>query len=117
MTDIKRISFSELKNWKECPYRHKLAYIDKIPHFQGNEFTAFGTAIHAVCEEVIPNKSKNPLAIFERSFEQELRTLRESGIDLNDILTSEMRSQAIPICEQVLPAVKKTLRDLFRSFG
>ena len=47
---IKRISFSELKNWKECPYRHKLIHIDKVPYFEGNEFTAFGTAIHEVCE-------------------------------------------------------------------
>jgi hypothetical protein len=51
MSDIKRISFSELKNWKECPYRHKLIHIDKLPYFEGNEFTAFGTAIHAVVKK------------------------------------------------------------------
>ena len=59
MSEIKRISFSELKNWKECPYRHKLIYIDKLPNFEGNEFTAFGTAIHAVCEETIPTNSNH----------------------------------------------------------
>jgi ATP-dependent helicase/DNAse subunit B len=51
--DIKRISFSELKNWKECPYRHKLIYIDKLPYYSGNEYTAFGTAIHEVCEKIL----------------------------------------------------------------
>ena len=59
MTEIKRISFSELKNWKECPYRHKLIYIDKLPHFEGNEYTAFGTAIHNVCEETIPDAKED----------------------------------------------------------
>ena len=107
MTDIKRISFSELKNWKECPYRHKLAYIDKIPHFQGNEYTAFGTAIHAVCEETIPNSSQEPNTIFEQSFNKELKQLKENGVDINDTLVDEMRTQAAPICEQVLPAVKE----------
>lgn len=107
MTDIKRISFSELKNWKECPYRHKLAYIDKIPHFQGNEYTAFGTAIHAVCEEAIPNASQEPITIFEQSFHKELKQLKENGVDINDVLVDEMRSQAGPICKQVLPAVKE----------
>ena len=36
-TEVKRISFSEFKNWKECPYRHKLIHIDKVPYFEGNE--------------------------------------------------------------------------------
>lgn len=107
MTDIKRISFSELKNWKECPYRHKLAYIDKIPHFQGNEYTAFGTAIHAVCENVIPNQTEQASYIFEKSFEEELNILKENQIDLSESLISDMKKQAIPICEQVLPAVKE----------
>lgn len=106
MTDIKRISFSELKNWKECPYRHKLAYIDKIPHFQGNEYTAFGTAIHAVCEQIIPNETSQASHIFEKSFEEELGILKQNEIDLNEDLISEMKTQAIPICQQVVPAIK-----------
>ena len=31
------ISFSELKIWNECPYKHKLVYIDKIKEFKGSE--------------------------------------------------------------------------------
>ena len=27
------VSFSEIKIWKECPWRHKLTYIDKIDMF------------------------------------------------------------------------------------
>lgn len=107
MTDVKRISFSELKNWKECPYRHKLIHIDKIPYFEGNEFTAFGTAIHTVCEEAIPDPSKDALAIFESNFLNELTILKDQGKELNKDLVSDMRTQAKPICEQVLPAVKE----------
>ena len=106
MTEIKRISFSELKNWKECPYRHKLIYKDKIPHFEGNEYTAFGTAIHSVCEKVIPLQSNDAKKVFAESFEKELSILKEQGKTLNDGLVSDMWTQASPICEQVLPAVK-----------
>ena len=53
--EIKRISFSEYKNWKECAHRHKLIYIDKIPYYSGNEYTAFGTAIHKACESAMEN--------------------------------------------------------------
>tara|TARA_B100001057_G_scaffold479062_1_gene550231 strand:- start:2113 stop:2898 length:786 start_codon:yes stop_codon:yes gene_type:complete len=105
--EIKRISYSELKNWKECSYRHKLIHIDKIPYFEGNEFTAFGTAIHEVCEKIIPTNSKDSVSIFEKSFLQELKKLKEEGKILNSSLVSDMRKQAIPICNQVLPEVKK----------
>ena len=66
MTEIKRISFSALKNWRECPYRHKLIYVDQLPYFSGNEFTAFGTAIHEVCEQTIPNETENPTSILKQ---------------------------------------------------
>ena len=104
--EIKRISFSELKNWKECPYRHKLIYIDKIPGFQGNEYTAFGTAIHKVCEIIIPGSTEDPLKIFEEEFKRELEALKESGYEADQKLASEMLTQAVPICEQVLPKIR-----------
>ena len=104
--NIKRISFSELKNWKECPYRHKLIYVDKLKHFQGNEYTAFGTAIHSVCEEIIhENNIKDPIDIFNSAFLKELDNLKKIGIPLRAEMINDMRRQAEPICKQVLPAV------------
>ncbi len=107
MTEIKRISFSELKNWKECPHRHKLIHIDKIPYYEGNEFTDNGTENHEVCEKTIPSSKHDGLKMFEESFLRELTTLKEEGKTLNAQLVSDMRKQAIPICHQVLPAVKE----------
>lgn len=109
--EIRRISFSELKNWKECPHRHKLIYVDKLPHFSGNEFTAFGTAIHAVCEKIVPDNSQSASEIFELSFLSELATLKKDGHKLNNTLVEDMRAQAKPICEQILPAVKEHFGD------
>jgi len=105
--EIRRISFSELKNWKECPHRHKLIYVDKLPYFSGNEYTAFGTAIHAVCEELVPDNSKNAMEIFETSFLKELIQLKRDGHELNKSMITDMRNQAKPICEQLVPAVKE----------
>ena len=47
---MKHVSYSEIKIWNECPYKHKLIYIDGIAGFEGNEYTCFGTALHSVCE-------------------------------------------------------------------
>jgi len=109
--DIKRISFSELKNWKECPYRHKLIHIDKLPYFEGNEFTAFGTAIHSVCEEIITDTNKDAYSIFQSEFLKELSELKNQGKQLNEKLVQDMRAQAKPICQQVIPEVKNHFGD------
>jgi len=50
------VSFSEVKCWKECSYRHKLIYIDKIDMDSPSPYLPFGTAVHAGCESLIETK-------------------------------------------------------------
>ena len=56
------ISFSEIKTWKECSWKHKLTYVDKIDVFEPSPFLDFGTAIHEGCESLIeksePDRTK-----------------------------------------------------------
>ena len=54
----KHISYSEWKNWHICPHYHKLTYIDKVTQFEGNIFTAFGKALHTVCEYTLTSPEK-----------------------------------------------------------
>ena len=62
------ISFSELKNWNTCPHYHKLVNIEKIKIFKGNEYTAFGTALHDVCEQKLLEPKTDEVQRFEVSF-------------------------------------------------
>ncbi len=50
------LSFSEIKQWKECSYRHKLVYIDKIDTFEESPYLHFGTAVHEGCESLLETK-------------------------------------------------------------
>ncbi len=108
----KKISYSEFKNWTECPYRHKLIYIDKFPYFSGNEYTAFGTAIHEACEKKVPEHSIDAYEVFQQSFLRELKILKEEGHNINKDLVREMREQALPICNNAL----KELKSYFGNF-
>jgi hypothetical protein len=54
------ISFSEIKNWHDCGWRHKLIYIDKINLSKPSENLEFGTAVHAECEEFLKTRVMNP---------------------------------------------------------
>ena len=49
-TNKEHISYSEVRNWKECSYRHKLQQIDKIDMSQPSPFLDFGTNVHEGCE-------------------------------------------------------------------
>ena len=109
--DPPRISYSELKNWKECPYRHKLIYIDKLPYYSGNEYTAFGSAIHTVCEQMVPNNSLNGVDIFNNSFQRELDELKKVGYKPDAKLIAEMSSQAKTICQEIIPSLEEYFED------
>lgn len=54
MTVLKEhISFSEVKQWKECGWRHKLLYIDKLRTFEESPHLHYGTIIHDACEHFL----------------------------------------------------------------
>ena len=77
------ISFSEIKQWKECSYRHKLVYIDRLAGFEGNEYTAFGTALHHVCENLVVDNSK--VAIAKLMFQKKFYSLTPPSYLLSDL--------------------------------
>ena len=108
----KHISFSEIKVWNECAYKHKLVYLDNIKNFHGSEHTSFGTALHEVCEKAVLKKikldQKELEELFNTTFLQELNELKEKNVDLNKKLIQDMRSQASEIIPHIMPALKKT---------
>tara|TARA_R100001129_G_C5313937_1_gene245936 strand:+ start:1647 stop:2411 length:765 start_codon:yes stop_codon:yes gene_type:complete len=91
------ISYSEIKLWSECPYKHKLQYIDKLSGFEGNLHTAFGTAIHSVCEHGLLDEDLDREKHFLAAFEGELESLRNKKIDIDPKLQEQMMGQYQPI--------------------
>jgi ATP-dependent exoDNAse (exonuclease V) beta subunit len=55
----KHVSFSELKTWIECPYKHKLAYIDNIKIEKESHYLDYGTILHATIEHFLKTKEMN----------------------------------------------------------
>ena len=52
-TNKPHISYSELKTWKECPWKHKLMYVDKLETWEDNPYAEFGTIVHDVIENYL----------------------------------------------------------------
>ena len=70
------LSFSAVKDFDFCPNYYKLSRVDKIKPFTGNIYTAFGTAIHSTCEEMLLKNFKiKEEEYFYRQFYLELKKL------------------------------------------
>lgn len=54
------VSFSELRDWQDCSYRHKLKYVDKHLMQQPSPHMDFGTAVHAACEKYLSTRVMDP---------------------------------------------------------
>ena len=103
------VSFSELKNWQRCPHYHKLVHVDKLKGFEGNVHTAFGTAVHDVCEQLLLDGTDVGCeALFEERFLKALQVLPDKIKDkLDKKLVTDMRQQGKEIVVLVLEAVEE----------
>ena len=95
------VSFSSLKNWDFCPFYHKLTYIDKIRLFQGNVYTAFGTALHETCEKLTLNESVDYESIFKQSFKDELTKLKDIPEEHAPMIL-DMKEQGLELASMIL---------------
>jgi hypothetical protein len=72
-TGKQHVSFSELRDWQECSYRHKLRNIDKIEVFEPSPILDFGTAVHSSCENYLKTRvmdTEIALAKIMKAFEE-----------------------------------------------
>ena len=105
---MSHISYSELKTWAECPYKHKISYIDKEKGFTGNEYTAFGSTLHTLCENAIQDliQESDYDDFFDEHFDRELEQLGPDHEQRTELI-EQMRGQAKNLSPQILPTVKK----------
>ncbi len=96
------VSYSALKNWNECSWRHKLLYIENLKTFEGNEYTAFGTAVHETVENMLLKNISDPYEYFHKVFSKELLAV---GIVEGTDLSREMEDQVVGVCDLVEPAL------------
>ena len=105
---MSHISYSELKDWKFCAFYHKLTRVDKIDGFTGNEYTAFGTAMHSVCEKKLLQEE-----VDEDFFVQELKkNIAELDEDVDNKLVHQMMKQG----NNIIPEIQDALDDYFDEY-
>ena len=106
------ISYSELKEWVHCAFSHKLTRIDGIDGFKGNAFTAFGNAMHSVCEKKLLNEEIQDQDYFVEQFEKYLKELPDD-VELDNKLVEQMHIQGKSILEK--PLIEEALNNYFKD--
>ena len=101
------ISYSELKDWATCPHYHKKTWIEKVAKFEGNEYTAFGTAIHDVCEKKLLKEDIDDSKLFQIGFYKKIDELLEKNIAINEKNVKQMRTAGPQILAEVDDALKQ----------
>jgi hypothetical protein len=104
------ISYSELKDWAHCPYYHKLTRVDGIDGFTGNEYTAFGSAIHSVCEKKLLQEEMND-DFFIEELKKNISELDEDH-KVNKKLVLDMMGQG----KKIIPEIQGALDDYFEEY-
>ena len=107
---MSHISYSELKDWKFCAFYHKLTRVNKIEGFKGNEYTAFGTAMHSVCEKKLLKEEVSD-DFFIEELEKNILEL-DDDVEVNEKLVTEMRTQG----KTIIPEISDALDDYFEEF-
>ena len=116
----KHISYSEWKNWLICPHYHKLTYIDKINKFEGNIYTAFGKALHTLCEETLTKTEQY------RSQEKIITLLKEQFVKELKALPADEQQRAandfdLPLWVdhgiEIIPDLYRSLTEKFGKLG
>ena len=104
------ISFSELKDWVHCPFYHKLTRVDKIDGFKGNAYTAFGSAMHSVCEKKLLNEEVND-TFFVKELKKNISELDED-VEIDKRLVLDMMGQG----KRIIPEIEDSLNDYFEEY-
>jgi len=65
-TDKPHVSYSEVRAWKECAYRHRLLYIDKIGVDEPSPYLSYGTAVHDGIESFLKSGKMDKESVFDK---------------------------------------------------
>ena len=86
------VSFSEVKMWKECPWRHKLVHIDKLSEFEPSPHLDYGTIVHEGVENFLNTREMDIPDVLKKLEEK----WDENGFDTQEYIekqTAAARSQ------------------------
>jgi len=107
---VSHISYSALKDWSFCPFYHKLTRVDGIDGFKGNAYTAFGTAMHSVCEKKLLKEDMKE-DFFVKELKKNIAELPDD-VKVDQRLVLDMMGQG----KRIIPEIEESLNNYFEEY-
>ena len=107
---MSHISYSALKDWSFCPFYHKLTRVDGIDGFKGNAYTAFGTAMHSVCEKKLLKEDMKE-DFFVKELKKNIAELPDD-VKVDQRLVLDMMGQG----KRIIPEIEESLNNYFEEY-
>jgi hypothetical protein len=93
------VSFSEVKLWKECSFRHSLVHIKKIDLSKPSPVLDFGTAVHASCEKYLLTREMSPQIAFDHM--EKAWKKQEGNLDFSSESLAKAKVEVAQILSEV----------------
>ena len=81
------VSYSEVTTYQQCPFRHKLAYIDGLSVFEPSPYLDYGTIVHDAVENFLQGK---PMDI-EAAQKKIVEVWQEKGFDTPEFVDKQTK--------------------------
>ncbi len=82
------VSYSEVRTWKECAWRHKLVYVDCVGTNQPSQHLSYGTLVHACVESYLKTRSLDGLV--EKVEADTREEWKRFGFDSSDFIQAQI---------------------------
>ena len=105
------VSFSEVKLWKECSYRHNLVHIKKISLFKPSPALDFGTAVHASCEHYLLTREMKPEIAFDSMEKAWATNSTPENLDFTQASLAKSKLQAATILSELPKFLDETFPE------
>lgn len=124
-TGKSHVSYSEMKDWMTCSYRHKLKHVDHVDLDKKSSAPIFGTAFHSAVEQRLKNQNRelSDLLSIEERMRLDVSVIADEkekasfDVDSNMKLVVEMSADAIEFLDVSFPNWKllTTEENLYES--
>lgn len=109
---LKKISYSQLSNWKKCPHYHWLLSIEKLLSFEDNVYNLYGSSVHDTIELMLLEESMDKgksdyFSIFKQNYINLVKKTIEEGVEIDADVFTKQASAFKNMCNNILPFLKK----------
>lgn len=109
------ISYSSAVVFKDCPFKFKLQYVDKVPFDRGSLHTAFGDAVHLTNKMILIDNIKNTEEVFNKNFKKSLKELPDA-IKREILTDKELKKTAKDMFQKGAGLCEESIRALHKQF-